>query len=299
MRRALRSLVVVLCASVGLSALPASPAAAAPASWPTRIELPAGFAPEGIEVGRGGAFYVGSIPTGALYKGDLSTGDGDVIHPGGDGTPSIGLAVDQDERVFVAGGNSGRARVLDGLTGDLLATFQLVTGTAFVNDVEIAGDSAWFTDSFNPVLYRVALDLSGFEVVPLTGDLEYVDGFNVNGIEATPDGMTLILVQSNTGELFTSDLNGVTTQIDLGGATVTQGDGILLAGQTLYVLQNRANLVAVVDLAAGEVVRRFTVDGFDVPTTLARFGSTLYAVNARFGTPVEEDTEYWVTAFRA
>ena len=293
MRRALTFLSVVTCAVVAM----ALPTGAAPQTWPTRIALPNGFAPEGIEVGRGTTFYVGSIPTGAVYRGDLRTGEVVPLYAGGDGTPSIGLAVDQHERVFLAGGNSGRARVVDGRTGDLLATFQFTTAPAFVNDVVVAGDSAWFTDSVNPVLYRVPLDLSGFDVVPLTGELVYEQGFNVNGIDATPDGKTLILVQSNTGELFTSDLAGVTHEIDLGGATVTQGDGILLAGKTLYVLQNRANLVAVVDLLAGEVTRRFTVDGFAVPTTLARFGNTLYAVNARFGTPVTPDTEYWVTAF--
>lgn len=286
MRRVLYCLPLALVLLVG----------AAPSSWPSTIALPDGFAPEGIAAGRGTTFYVGSIPTGALYKGDLRTGEGDVVVPGGSGEKSIGLAVDNAERVFIAGGDTGRARVVDGATGDVLAAFQLTTQSAFVNDVVVAGDSAWFTDSVNPVLYRVALDLSGFAVIPLTGDLVYQPGFNVNGIEATHDEGTLILVQSNTGKLFYATPDGVTDEIDLGGETVTQGDGILLAGQTLYVLQNRSNLVAVVDLKNGEVVERFTDDDFDVPTTLARMGDTLYAVNARFGTPVTPDTEYWITA---
>lgn len=293
----MRRILVCLSLVLLVSAAAATPAAAMPKSWPTRIDLPNGFAPEGIAIGRGTTFYVGSIPTGALYKGDLRTGEGGVLRPGGDGTPSIGLAVDQHERVFIAGGDTGRARVVDGRTGELLATFQFTTARTFINDVVVAGDSAWFTDSVNPVLYRVPLDLSGFEVVPLSGDLVYQQGFNVNGIDASPNGKTLVLVQSNTGNLFTSDLSGVTQRIDLGGQTVTQGDGILLAGKTLYVLQNRSNLVAVVDLLEGEVVDRFTNPGFSVPTTLDRFGNTLYAVNARFGTPVTPATQYWVTGF--
>jgi hypothetical protein len=34
---------------------------------------------------------------------------------------------------------------------------------------------------------------------------------------------------------------------------------------------------------------------FDVPTTVARFGSSLYVVNARFGTTDEPPAAYWVT----
>lgn len=82
-------------------------------------------------------------------------------------------------------------------------------------------------------------DLGAAEAIPLTGDLQYQSGFNVNGIDATPDGKTLILVQSNTGKLFTADPEtGMTHLIDLGGATVASGDGILLVGHTLYVDPN-------------------------------------------------------------
>jgi hypothetical protein len=35
-----------------------------------------------------------------------------------------------------------------------------------------------------------------------------------------------------------------------------------------------------------------------VPTTIAEFGQRLYAVNARFGTPVTPTTPYWVTQLR-
>lgn len=269
------------------------------ARFPDRIDLPPGYRPEGIAVGRGSTFYVGSLANGGLYRGDLATGAGDVINAGADGATTVGLTVDQRERVFAAGGPTGEARVFDGRTGDLLKVYQLTTGSAFVNDVVVAGDSAWFTDSVNPVLYRVPLDLGPAETIPLTGDLVYTSGFNVNGIDATPDGDTLVLVQSNTGQLFTADTSGVTTAIDLGGETVRNGDGILLEGRTLYVLQNRMNQLAVValspDLSSGEVVTRVSDVGFDVPTTLDRFGSRLYAVNARFNTPPTGATAYWVT----
>ncbi len=64
----------------------------------------------------------------------------------------------------------------------------------------------------------------------------------------------------------------------------------------LYVVRNQENLIAVVNLEpgadAGEVVREITDSEFDVPTTIAEFGSSLYAVNARFGIENPGEAEY-------
>jgi hypothetical protein len=130
--------------------------------------------------------------------------------------------------------------------------------------------------------------------VPLTGELQYEAGFNVNGIEAR--GNTLVLVQSNTGELFTSTFGGVTEEIDLGGGNVRNGDGILLAGRTLYVVQNRDNRIARVALGprleSGRITGTITHPALDVPTTIDNAGRWLYAVNARFGTAPTATTRY-------
>jgi hypothetical protein len=73
------------------------------------------------------------------------------------------------------------------------------------------------------------------------------------------------------------------------------GDGLVLAGNTLYVVQNSLNQIAVIELngslTAGILVDTITDGAFDVPTTAALFGSKLYAVNARFSTPPTPDTE--------
>ena len=62
--------------------------------------------------------------------------------------------------------------------------------------------------------------------------------------------------------------NGATTLVDLGGTILTNGDGILLHGRTLYVLQNRLNKIAVLrlskDLTSGELRREITDSDFDV-----------------------------------
>ena len=74
------------------------------------------------------------------------------------------------------------------------------------------------------------------------------------------------------------------------------GDGILLHGKTLYVVQNRLNQIAVIelepDLTSGQIESLITSPDFRVPTTIAWFGNSLYAVNARFGTPPTPDTDY-------
>jgi sugar lactone lactonase YvrE len=126
-------------------------------------------------------------------------------------------------------------------------------------------------------------------------------GINLNGIVATPDGQTLLAVQTNAGRLWRIDpATGKATQVDLGGASLVHGDGLLLVGRTLYVVQNTDNQIAVVrlspDLAKGALVTTIHSTGFDVPTTIALLHGELYAVNARFGTT--DPAPYWVTLVR-
>jgi sugar lactone lactonase YvrE len=188
-------------------------------------------------------------------------------------------------------------------TGHILRSYQLTTAPAFVNDVVLARGAAWFTDSTNPVLYKLPLrhGLPDAAVtVPLSGDIAYAEGNNANGITPTPDGTGLITVQSNKGLLFRVEPNGATRQIDLGGETLVNGDGLLLIGRTLYVVQNRDNTVTVVRLnargTAGTVVQRVTDPRFDVPTTVAAFDGRLYLPNARFTTTPTPTTPYSVNA---
>jgi sugar lactone lactonase YvrE len=302
--RRLRLIVGIVLASVAVTALVTQ---AGPR--PDRIPLPDGFQPEGIAIGRDANFYVGSIPTGAIYRGSLRTHKGSVFVRGGEGRSAIGLSFDRN-RLFVAGGDTGKAYVYSARSGNRLASYGLTEKPTFVNDVVATTRAAWFTDSLNPVLYRVPIrrngDLGGkgsVVTVRLTGDIRYLEGFNVNGIDATRDGTKLVIVQSNTGKLFTvSPRSGRTREIDLGGAKVTNGDGLLLDGRRLFVVQNAQNLIAVVELAprlgSGEVVRRLRDEDFDVPTTVADMGNQLYVVNARFTTPPTPESEYW-TARRA
>jgi hypothetical protein len=108
-----------------------------------------------------------------------------------------------------------------------------------------------------------------------------------------------VVVQSATGKLFSvAATTGVTKEVSLGGATLPNGDGLLLHGRTLYVVQNQLNRIAVVSLAkgftSGSIERTITDPDFDVPTTIDRHGKRLYAVNARFGTAPGPSTPYSV-----
>ena len=125
--------------------------------------------------------------------------------------------------------------------------------------------------------------------LPLSGDWVQQPGFNANGIAATPDGRALLVVQSATGTLFrVNPRTGVATRVDLGGYPLTNGDGLLVKGRTLYVVQNRLNQVAVIKLNArgteGRLVTTLSSPAFDVPTTVAAYKDSLYLPNARFGT---------------
>ena len=299
-------LLLLVLASV--TALLTASALAAQTAFPSRIDLPDGFQPEGVATA-GEQFFVGSIPTGAVYRGSLRTGNGAVLVPPQAGRAAVGLKADRG-RLFVSGGTTGNAFVYNSKTGALIRTYVLSTGGSFINDVVVTKQAAWFTDSFKPVLYRVPLGPSGrpgaaSAVTPVTlgGDYVHGAGFNVNGIAATANGKTLVIVQSGTGKLFTVGASGVARTIVLAsGESVPNGDGILLDGRTLYVVQNQLNVVAKISLAPnlrrGSVTRRISNAALDVPTTIADLGSRLYAVNARFNTPATPTTDYWITQLK-
>ena len=113
---------------------------------PARDPAPDGFQPEGIEVGQGTTFYVGSVATGAIYRGNLRTGAGATFIAGGSGRPATGIELDNHNRLFVAGAGSGNAYVYDAKTGALIRTYNFATAPTFINDVVVTKNAAYFTD---------------------------------------------------------------------------------------------------------------------------------------------------------
>ena len=271
-----------------------SPAAAQ--SFREVIPLPDGFQPEGITLGIGHTAYVGSLAGGAIYEIDLRTGAGRMLVPG---LGLIAVGLDFDERsgyLFVAGGLTGDGRVYDTSTGEFVTQLPFVAPlSGWINDVIVTRDAAYFTNSFAPEIFKVPLTSDGepsgpAQQLPLGGDWVQVPGplmINANGIVATPDGGTLIVVNYVLGVLYTVDPEtGFATEIDLGGFNVASGDGLTLRGKTLYVVQNFANAIAVFtlnpDYSAAMFKGYLTDSDLRIPSTADSFGPWLYAVNARF-----------------
>jgi hypothetical protein len=277
---------------------------------PTVIELPPNFNPEGIATAKRHTFFVGSRVTGAIYRGSLRTGDGDVIVDGGpevmgDEFAATGLKVDRRGRLFASGADSKHIRVYDARNGDELRDYFAGDDAGFINDVIVTKRGAYFTDSNNPRLYFIPFgrrgELGELTRIPLGGDYVNEAGFNANGIEAARGGKSLIVVKSNTGELFDVDARtGVADRIEVtgGDGELINADGILLKGRTLYVVENRddpdpaAAGVGVItavkldrNLDSGRIVGTIHDELFQVPTTIARSGGSKYVVNAKFGLP--------------
>jgi Cu-Zn family superoxide dismutase len=283
-----------LATAVFLLALIAGATTALAASRPETYLLPGDDVfPEGITFQEAsGFFYVSSTTDGTIFRGHVDDPTAEVFLPGGaDGrTTAVGLEVDRLARLFVAGGASDQVFVYDTRSSELLAALAVDGG--FINDVAVtrAGD-AYFTDSLVPLLYRVSQTAGTYTLEPwldFTGTpLEFQDGFNVNGIVATPDDRYLIVVQSNTGKLFRITIaTREVVEIDLGGAALTNGDGLVLQGNTLYVVRNALEEIAVVRLTQqyiqGQVVGTITDPSFDFPTTAALARGRLLVVNSQF-----------------
>jgi sugar lactone lactonase YvrE len=305
-----RRLSAVLALTLVMTAAFATPAAAAP-PFPDQIDLPNGWAPEGITAGPGTTVYVGSLVDGAIWQADVRTGDGFVLVSGIAGKVAVGVDYEADaNRLWVAGGPTGEVRVYDASSGDLLETYTFAP-VGFLNDLVVTDDAVYVTDSGIQQLDVIPLgpedalpDPADVTTLPLTGDISFVPNeFNANGIVEARSW--LIVVQSNTGQLFRVDpATGETTEIDLGeGVTVANGDGLEVHGGTLYVVRNFNNLVAVFKLGPGlesaALLGELTSSGLDIPTTAAYVAGSLYAVNARFSTPVTPDTAYWITRLAA
>lgn len=312
----MRRLVVLFIAVLAFVFVP-WPATAAPHDrFPDRIDLPNGFFPEGIESGRGTSVFVGSLIDGAIWRGDLRTGDGAVLADGAKGRASAGIAYEsRRDRLWVAGGGPGfgvgigDVRVYDASSGALLATFIPPDKIGALNDVAVTRDAVYVTDSFNAQLVEIPLPADGSlppenaaTLLPVTGDFAQTAGPNLNGIVAKFGA--LLVAQTSTGQLFRVDPEtGIADEVDLDGEVLPGADGLELRRKTLYVVGN--GLVTVVKLRAeldsGEVLGVITDPGepnkplLDVPSTATVAAGRLWVVNARFTTTPTPETEYWIT----
>jgi hypothetical protein len=288
-------------AALGLIA--ASLVAATPAAspnFPTRIDFPAGWRAEGIATGRGHTFYAGNTANGSIYAGDYRTGEGSVLVPGVTGGSAFGVFADNHNRLFVAGGGTCHAKVYDADTGAPIADYTLTTPPCFINDVAVTNDGAYFTNTVGlPVLFKIPIAPNGdlgatSQTLTLTPSVA-----GLNGIEATPDGSTLVVVSITLSKFYTVDpATGATSEIVL-DAPVLRGDGLILQGRTLYAAENLpsaavpgvpgavAEIELSPDFTTGHVVGRLNNadDPLVNPATMDRFGKLIYVVRRNAPAP--------------
>lgn len=204
--RLLASTVAVLAAGA-LTLAPQSPPAP-----PERYVVPGDRAfPTGVAHDpSSGHFYVGSAEDGTIQRGHVDEPRTEVWSPDGTDGRSFtsALALDGAGHLYVNGGPTSTLRVYDPDDATLLATLKGKPG-GFVNDVApVSGKVAYVTDSFKPVIYRVARSGDRWTMRPWldvrAAGIDWVDGeHNLNGIISV--GRHLLAVQSNTGQLWRID----------------------------------------------------------------------------------------------
>ena len=251
--------------------------------------------PEGITEGPGTTFFVGSMGDGSIYRGDTATGRIDVfVPPDGDGRTTItGLAVDGYGRLIACDYDGRQLFVYDLATGSLVARRVLPAEEAWPNDVAVAGDSAYVTDTRHPLVWRLPVGRGGVgdpELVLDLGPFGPADPAYLNGIVAHPqEPVLLVASQGEGGTLWRVDLaRRSAAPVDLGRYEYN-ADGMLLDGDVLYGVTNRGAtieearfMISAARLApgwrSGVILGELADPDWDCPTTLAKVDRTLLVV---------------------
>jgi sugar lactone lactonase YvrE len=280
--------VTLLATITAMLALIFTPAAAAPPR--DIIVLPGASSTEGIAKGAGATFYAGDLFRGDIFRGNLQRGSAELFIDAPDGRMAVGMFADVRHGLLFVAGGPGAAYVYDTDTGATVASYRFVG--AFVNDVTVTRQGAWFTDSLQAQLYFVPVSPTGVpgpaSILELSGPAADTSGdFNLNGIAATANGKTLIVAHTGNGALYTVD-PATGESATIADVEVPFVDGIVLEAGRLWAVQGFLNQIARIrlspDLSSGVVEARITHEAFQVPSTAIRFGSRLAAVNAKFDT---------------
>ncbi|MDB5044975.1 MAG: superoxide dismutase [Deinococcus sp.] len=267
--------------------------------------------PEGVAYDANrGVLYTGSAATGSIYAVNASSGAVSLLSEGGarGRTSALGLKVDRQGRVWVAGGAAGTVSVLSPNGSPIAVLETPKSPNPYINDLAPAADgSVYVTDSTRPVIFRVSPDLKVSAWLELDRTpIKYGPGINLNGILATPDGRSLLTMQLNTGDVWRIDLRTKAVKKVIGG--LMRGDGILLDPanpRTLYVARNALGVVSKValstDSGTGTLVAEEPLQGLRFPATLTAIGTDLVVTQSQLdklqgGTP---ETPFRLTRFNA
>jgi sugar lactone lactonase YvrE len=260
--------------------------------------------PEGIAFSQATQmFYTANAETGAVVeisrKGDVSrvVVPPGVLAPKGTATfpVALGMKVDGANRLWIAGGRTGRMSVVDIKSGKLLKQVVAPTpGASLINDVVVVGNAGDFTDSTAPTLWRLAAQGTQFgelEAWTTFADtpIQYSAGINLNGITVAPDGQSFIVVQMDKGLLFRIDIASKAIRaIDTTGINLTGGDGLVASGDMLYVVRQPASEIVALQLQPdpplAKQVGTFRDPALAWPATALLLEKSLVVVNSQFNT---------------
>jgi superoxide dismutase, Cu-Zn family len=269
---------------------------ATPSFVQERLIVPGGATyPEGIALAPdSSAVFTGSSSDGTIYKVPLDGSEAQPFSLGGSPgrTSALGMQVDSTGKLIVAGGTSGMVAVLDTMSGVTERVLRsLEAGQMFVNDLTVTdAGKVYITDSFRPVLYSFDMNVPG-GVLESWLDLRetpivYQPGqINLNGIVSSRDGAHLVSVQTINGKLWHIDTASKTVNEITLEQPLTGGDGLVLDGTTLYVMQNSLKQISVLtlseDFSSATLSDTIQDPNFKFPTTAVLHNGELFVVNAQ------------------
>lgn len=270
--------------------------AAFPAIADKKISLPGDtLFPEGIAADSQGGLYIGSLAEGRiLYLEPDSFTPRIFAQDGANGLMSVGglLVSPEGETLYVCNSDIG-VSTFTGLSKPGLVAFDTKSGFfkgrwdfpggGLCNDLTMMSDGTiLMTDSFIPRI--LALKPGAETLIQWAGDDRFNgEGFNLNGITLTDQGV--FVVKFNSNELFRISINadGSAGPIDLvelsrplggpdGIKTLPSGELLVVEGEGRLSRIKLEGLYAVIETIAA---------GFDVPTTAAVLGNLAYVVEAQ------------------
>lgn len=154
----------------------------------------------------------------------------------------------------------------------------------FANDVTLAPDgTAYVTDSFSPVIYRVASDGSASVLARDTVNFSS-SNFGLNGIVYHPNGY-LITANTGQGKLFKVDLQNGNRVSEITGIGPLPGDGLTLLNNDLYVVTGGSRVARLqsTDNWQTASIIKFDEGVYTGATTSVAVNNQIYTLNARIG----------------
>lgn len=215
---------------------------------------------------------------------------------------AIGMKV-AGGRVFVCNSDQGRSirsnPATTRQTAELLV-FNLNTGALerrtdldallpaadqnFANDVTLAPDgTAYVTDSFSPVIYKVNPD--GTASILVRDNVRFTSPtFGLNGIVYHPNGF-LIVANTGQGKLYKVDLQNGNAVTEITGTGALPGDGLTLLNGDLYVVTGGTRVAQVrsTDNWQTASIIKFDATGYLGATTSVAVNNQIFTLNARIG----------------